>query len=709
MRKTNYVYKKGLLMLLLIMSTSFAHAANTDEVPRVILFFGRFHPLLLHLPIGALVVAFFIDLLGRFQKNYPTITIRNILGFSAFFAVITSVLGYFLSLEGGYHEETLDIHFYTGILTALLTTVLYLLSRKEAYNSNKIFLPLFILSLASISVAGHFGSVLTHGDNFLTEYAKPEKKGKTIEVIDSLRMYNDVVLKILDEKCIQCHNTTKKKGDLSLISKTDMLKGGESGEVLFAGNAHKSLLFEQLLLPISDEDHMPPEGKEQLTKDEIYLLERWIDEGLDFENYVKNPKNDTIKKLLKNYLVFNKIEIPKASRLDIETVKAAGFRVLELVPGEAELNVKQLKQVPTKKDISKLSDLKEQIIELDFSDTELTDEMTSVIKKFKNLKTLRLNSPKITDQSIKNFKELQNLEVLNLYNTSITNKGLEELLMAIQPRQLYTWKTSVNKETAMRLASKYNVKIQNNIQEGFVEASKLEPPVITPSNTLFVDSINLNIKSKLKNAELRYTLNGDVPDSTSMLLTNKLLINDSKTLKIKAFKKGWLPSETVSIQYAKIKYTIPDFSIADKPDIRYPNANKLFDLEEGSSSFKDGKWTGYLGFDVNTIIDLGTKKTVDNISINCLENVSNWILFPKGLVVYASNDKKEGFKKLGEVEISRKGVGTGGSELKKVTVKIPSTSAQYFKVIVQNRKVLPEWHQGAGNASWIFVDEIYLW
>ncbi len=691
------------------MSSTFAQAENTEEAPRVILFFGRFHPLLLHLPIGALVVAFFIDMLGRFQKNYPANTVKNILGFSAFFSIITSVLGYFLSLEGGYQEETLDLHFYTGILTALLTTGLFLLSRKENFKASKTFLPLFVLSLISISVAGHFGSVLTHGDNFLTEYAVPAKKERTIEVVDSLRMYNDVIVKILDKKCVQCHNTTKRKGDLSLASKMDILNGGESGEVLLAGNAYKSLLYEQLLLPITDEDHMPPEGKEQLTKDEIKLLEKWIDEGLDFDNYVTNAQNDTVKKLLNNYLVFNKIDIPKASRNSINEVREAGFRVLELVPGEAELNVKLLEQIPTKSNIAKLTSIKEQIVELDFDDIEVTDQMTGMLKKFKNLRTLRLNSPKITDKSLKNLKNLKNLEVLNVYNTAISNKGLEELLKATQPRKIYSWKTEVDKETAERLALEYDVKIQNDIQEGFVEISSLEMPIITPSNTLFVDSISLAFESKLKNVELRYTLNGTVPDSTSQLYTDKLVINNSTTLKIAAFKKGWLPSETLSIQYAKIKHKVPTFSIVDKPDVRYPNANKLFDLEEGGLSFKDSQWTGFLGDDINTTIDLKVSKTVDNISINCLENVANYIFFPKALEVYASNDKNGTFKKLGAVNISRKGQGGGGPELKKVTLEIPSTTARYFKVVVKNFKVLPKWHPGAGTAAWMFVDEIYLW
>lgn len=514
MQIKNHIFKGLALVLLLILNSSCSYSLGSEEVPRTILFLGRFHPLLLHLPIGSLLVTFFIDILGRIQKKYPAIIIRSMLGFSAFFAIITSVLGYFLSLEGGYNQETLDIHFYTGLLTAILALSLYLISCKNDFNTNKMFLPLFVIVLISVGVAGHFGSVLTHGENFLTEYAGPAEKKRTIELVDSLRIYNDVVAKILDEKCVQCHNSTKRKGELSLVSKADILKGGENGEVILAGNAHKSTLYKQLLLPISDDLHMPPKGKQQLTRDEIKLLKYWIDEDFNFENYVKNADNDTLRKELNKYLVFNKVNFSKASKSDIENVKAVGFRVLELVPGKAGLNVKCLDKNPSKKNINKLSLLKEQIVELDFSNSALNDQMTTVIKKFQNLKILRLNSDQITDRSINNIKNLKNLEVLNLYNTEISNKGLEDLLSTIQPKKIYTWKTKIDKETADRLATKYKVTIQNDIQEDFIEMGSLQIPVISPQSTLFVDSIALEIKGSLKNSELRYTLNGESPDST---------------------------------------------------------------------------------------------------------------------------------------------------------------------------------------------------
>jgi len=574
MTNTNQTYKSIVLIIILVFGVATLYGIKTDEAPRFILALGRFHPMLLHLPIGALVVTFFIDVLGRIQKKYPETTIKNLLGITSVFAIVTCFFGYFLSLEGGYQKDTLDLHFYTGIATAILANLLFIISWKPNFKSNTLFLPLFIVTLITISVAGHFGSVLTHGDNFLTEYISASEEEETIEVIDSLKLYENVVAKILDQKCIQCHNTSKQKGELSLISKDVILKGGTSGLTVVKGNASESKLYSRLLLPISDEEHMPPEGKEQLTKDEIWLIKHWIDKGLDFENYATaNSENDTLRRALSKYLVFNKVKISKASIEAIEEVKTAGFRVLELVPGQAALNVKCLDTTPTKEHMDGLSVLKEQITELDFGNAKLTDEMTSVFKQFKNLKSLRLNSPLITDKSLEHLKSLNHLEVLNIYNTNITNDGLSNLLKAVQPKRIYTWSTKVDQQTAQSLSREFDITIQNAMVSGFVENSQLEPPIITPDKTLFTDTIHVNATSPLKDVELRYTLNGDVPDSTSM------------------------------------------------PDERYPDPLKLFDLSEGSLDFRDGNWVGFSGNDLSVNIDLGSTQAVNHISVSCLEDI----------------------------------------------------------------------------------------
>lgn len=709
MKNENGIYKVLFIAIFAVFGLISLYTIKSTEIPRQILFLGRFHPVLLHLPIGVLVVTFFIDILGRIQKEYPLATIKNLLGFTALSAITTCFLGHFLSLEGGYKQETLDLHFYTGILTAALATILFILSLKPDFNTNKLFLPLFFVALISLGITGHLGSVLTHGDAFLTEYASAPEKEKTIEVVDSLRLYKDVVGKILDQKCVPCHNATKKKGKLSLLTKTDLLKGGINGPSIISGDLGASLLHTRILLPISNEEHMPPKDKEQLTKDEIWLLEHWIKTGADFESKVTNiAGNNALKKKLTAYLVFNKIEIPKAAKSDIEKVKNVGFRIFEIVPNQAELNVKYVGKIPTKKALDTLSVLKDQITELDFSTAEISDEMTPIISQLTNLKMLRLNSPKITDKTLKHLKSLTNLEVLNLYNTGISNQGLNELLSRIQPNKIYTWSTQIHKDTAKKLAAKFDIFIQNELIEGFSEESQLEIPTIFPQNTLFEDTLYLEITSKLKDVDLRYTLNGADPDSSSTIVKGKVMLDSSKTLKVKAFKNNWRSSEIVTRKYAKITHKITSFEMKTIPDERYPNPKKLFDLKEGSLIFDDGHWLGYLGDNLETTIDLGSVQTINNVTFRSLEDVRNSILYPKAFIVYTSNRKNGTFKKLGEVSINREGE-DGDPESKKINLAIPNTTARYFKVVIKNHTFLPRWHTFAGNKSWLFVDEIYFW
>jgi len=703
--------KKTILFVLFVFYQlyAFANELNTEDAPRFVLFLGRFHPLILHLPIGALLITFYLDIIGRIKKNYPKTTIKYALGFSSFFAILASILGYFLSLEGGYNESTLDIHFWVGILSAVLTSILFVVTTLDREWLKKIVLPLFIITLISIGVTGHYGSVLTHGDNFITEYAGSAPKIKTIEQVDSLKIYKDVVANIFEDKCTRCHNSTKKKGELSLLSKAMILKGGENGDVVHSNNVEESKIYTSAFLPLSDDNHMPPEGKPQLSKDELWILKYWINNNLDFTSKVAEiQQNDTLNRLLKKYLVFERNHIPNASISDIVKVKNAGFSIRKLVPDKAGLSVKFLKGEVNTKEMKTLSGLKEQIIELDLSNSNVSDKMTKTIRKLKNLKRLRLENTRISDESLNYLNELHNLKLINLYNTNITNRGLEKLLQSMKPNDIYIWKTKVEKQFAMKLEKEYDVNMNMGVFKGFVEKMDLKKPLLLTKRVFFQDTISVRLLTKMKNLTLRYTLNGKEPDSTSTIYLKPITLNEQAVFKVKAYKKDWYPSETLTRQYAKIKYIITDYTIVEEPDSRYPKSSKLFDLKEGSINFRDGNWAGFLGSDLNTTIDLGEIRTLDKISVNCLENSGNYILLPKELVVYASKKENSSFKKIGNIKIPRIKISTE-TVIKRITLNIPNTKAQYFKIIVKNQKVLPKEHVASGEPSWMFVDEIVLW
>ncbi|MFC4990619.1 hypothetical protein [Rubritalea tangerina] len=55
-----------------------------------------------------------------------------------------------------------------------------------------------------------------------------------------------------------------------------MLEGGEETACLVPGNVKESSLVTYLHLPMEDDLHMPPEGKTQMTTEEIEVLEWWL-------------------------------------------------------------------------------------------------------------------------------------------------------------------------------------------------------------------------------------------------------------------------------------------------------------------------------------------------------------------------------------------------------------------------------------------------
>jgi mono/diheme cytochrome c family protein len=79
---------------------------------------------------------------------------------------------------------------------------------------------------------------------------------------------------IFQTTCIKCHGGSDgTKGDLSLKTFDDMMKGGQDGAVIKPGDANGSLLVKQL-----QNGKMPKRGQ-KLPQDQIDLIAKWVTEG----------------------------------------------------------------------------------------------------------------------------------------------------------------------------------------------------------------------------------------------------------------------------------------------------------------------------------------------------------------------------------------------------------------------------------------------
>ena len=87
-------------------------------------------------------------------------------------------------------------------------------------------------------------------------------------------------------------------------------------------------------------------------------------------------------------------------------------------------------------------------------------------------------------------------------------------------------------------------------------------PYLSNQTPAFIDETKVYICCDDESAKVYYTLDGSEPDKTSMEYTNPFKVNQSTTIKAKAFKYGALPSYTVTTVMEK-KLLKPELAISD--------------------------------------------------------------------------------------------------------------------------------------------------
>lgn len=274
-----------LLSIALGLTMSFHSSIPTDNnwVP----FIGRFHILLLHMPIGIFSAHALIYGISLFKKHEIIQMIVDLtLLLVTTSAVAAAILGFLMGSMGGYDAETLADHQRLGSLfcIALILSSFFRFScyrKPEKGRSMKMELIFTIIAGLLLPLAGHEGGNLTHGKTFLTEYA-PWKTGmneENLELIKDPDLANKVQT-IFKNKCYKCHGSEKQKGDYRMDIHSHLLAGGESElEAVIPHQPLKSFLVELITLPKDDDEVMPPEGKEQLTPEEVIDIIQWINMG----------------------------------------------------------------------------------------------------------------------------------------------------------------------------------------------------------------------------------------------------------------------------------------------------------------------------------------------------------------------------------------------------------------------------------------------
>lgn len=424
-------------------------------------FFGRFHPLVVHLPIGFFCMVFLLEL-PFIKKRIPytiDIAIAFILAWGFAGAVVSCLIGWLLSLSGNYDEQTLQLHQWMGIVLAVVAGLCWWLKRRN--GQKRVYHVSLTLLFITLMLTGHWGGSMTHGDGYLL-FSENEKEldfeRRPISDINEAVVYTDLVQPILHEKCYNCHGAKKVKGGLRVDNQKLLFKGGKSGLSIHAGNPGESVLMKRLLLPMDDEKRMPPKKQPQLTNAETAIIQWWIANDASIDKRVKELSAvDAMRDALAAFgtpagdkeeitplsPVYDK-KLPAADPEVIGVLRKLGVLVEPVTQGSTLLDISCV-NYPAFDDsqMELLIKIAANIVSLKLDNTAITDNTIEKIGGFENLVKLHLAYTTISGTSLSALQFLSALEYINLTGTQVDDKALSTLSLIPSIKQLYCWNTRV--------------------------------------------------------------------------------------------------------------------------------------------------------------------------------------------------------------------------------------------------------------------------
>ena len=132
----------------------------------------------------------------------------------------------------------------------------------------------------------------------------------------------------------------------------------------------------------------------------------------------------------------------------------------------------------------------------------------------------------------------------------------------------------------------------------------------------------------------------------------------------------------------------------------------LIDGLRGGRDFRTGNWQGYQ--EVNLLLDLEFEeaRTIEKVSLSCLQDIRSWIWFPSEVeFIFFNSDGRE--LKRTTVE-NRFPDNEYGSFIKELSVFEELNDVKQVEVKAVNYGRCPDWHLGTGGKAWIFVDELLV-
>lgn len=417
-------------------------------------FTGRFHPLLVHLPIGMLALLPFLEFAGTTRAAF-----REVAGFvlhvTLATAAITLVLGILLAYGSGVVGANVTRHMWGGI--ALLIELMVWVTVRPEWIAGKLpraYPVLLTITLLTLTWTAHQGGSLTHGSGYLTRYMPgplrrvfPSASGAS-DAAYAGSAYTRKIHPILDTKCVACHGASKEQAGLRLDFYDLLMKGGKDGVLIAPRDPDHSLLLQRVTLSPSDRHFMPAEGRTPLTADEVAALRAWILAGA-------SPTATSIPGIA---TPAESADLPLQPVGDYSSLmneirqmqSSEGAKLVAVSATPSDGLILRTADVASTFDDAQLARLQPFapfVVEAELGRTAVSDACFDTLSKFSNLRALHLEGTVITGRNLAKLSHLSQLTYLNMSRTKVTSDALAPLKSMSNLRHIYLFDTPAKPAT----------------------------------------------------------------------------------------------------------------------------------------------------------------------------------------------------------------------------------------------------------------------
>ncbi|HWA32651.1 MAG TPA: c-type cytochrome domain-containing protein, partial [Cyclobacteriaceae bacterium] len=322
----------------------------------------------------------------------------------------------------------------------------------------------YYISLATLGVltiaAGHTGASMTYGQQYLNpSNINTESSSEFSSTDKTMLLYADLVKPMLEKKCTSCHGPSRQKAKLRLDAPDFIKRGGEDGEVLNAAFPEEGELWRRIMLDPTNDDHMPPIEKPQLSNAEISLIIYWLQNGADFNATLGAlPNADSLITALtlvsRSEVVQEHVDMPDPDIVAMLRKVGVTVSFLSKEDGRVALQFINARGDSISPVLGALSAISTQVVEIKIPNHQLSHEDWKRLTALPNVQRLSVENSNFSDEDLSAISGMTRLTYLNLAGTAVTARGLQQISLP-QLRHLYLFRTGVGEGDIAKLKSKF--------------------------------------------------------------------------------------------------------------------------------------------------------------------------------------------------------------------------------------------------------------